>query len=141
MDNSVSIKFGIPEHGWLPVYFHYKDFHLGFEASDALNDVIEELYNAVAKLQENELKRITWWLESGAFFFDIERKGQSIALTISETADLHNDSACKRQLAIITGGDKEIIEPFRLALRHFSSKTYEEIHWPYNLNKDKIRSL
>jgi len=141
MENSISIVFGTPEHGWLPVDFHYKDFHLDFAASDVLNDPTEELYSAVTKLQDNEVKRITWWLEPGAYFFDFERKGQVITLTIIETDHLHNESAAKSELIKITGDDKEIIEPFRYRLKQFFSQTYEENHWPYNLDKSKIKDL
>lgn len=74
-------------------------------------------------------------------FFDIERKGQSIDLTIIEVDDLHNENADIISLITITGNDKEIIEPFRIVLRQFFSQTYEENHWSYNLDKNKINSL
>ena len=141
MDNSISIILGTPEHGWLPVDFCYEDFHLVFAASDIFNDPIEELYNVVTKLQDDELKRITWWLEPAAYFFDFERKGQSIVLTIIESDDLHHESADKTQLIRITGAEKGIFEPFRNALRQFSSQTYEENHWPNTLDKNKIKNL
>jgi hypothetical protein len=141
MDNSISIVLGIPKNGWLPVGFHYKGFHLDFAASDVLNDPIEELCNVIAQLQDDEVKRTTWWLEPASYFFDFERKGQSLVLTISETDDLHDESAAKTQLIKITGDDKEIFEPFRNVLKQFSSQTYEENHWPYNLDKNKIKDL
>lgn len=141
MDDSISIVLGTPEHGWLPVNFHYKDFHLDFAASDVLNDPIEELYNAVTKLQDNEVKRTTWWLEPAAYFFDLERKEQSIILTISETDDLHNENADKTQLITINGDEKVILEPLRNVLKQFSSQTYEENHWPYILDRKKIKDL
>lgn len=141
MDKLFSIELGIPEHGWLPVDFHYNDFHIDFAASDVLNDPTEELYNTVTKLQNNEVRRTTWWLEPGAYFFDFERKGQNITLTIIETDDLHDERSIKKQLIRITGDDKEILEPFRFVLKQFSSQTYEENHWPYNLDKNKISSL
>jgi hypothetical protein len=141
MDNSILITFGAPKHGWLPVDFRYKDFHLDFEASDVLNDPIEELFCAVTKIQDNEIRRITWWLEPGAYFFDFEKKGQFLTLTIIETDDLHSKNIDNAQLITITGNDKEMFEPIRISLRQFSSKTYEENHWPYYLDKNKIQSL
>ncbi|MGV3632246.1 MAG: hypothetical protein ACO1O6_13640 [Bacteroidota bacterium] len=141
MNKLFSIVLGTPEHGWLPVDFHYNDFHLDFTASDVLNDPTEELYNAVTKLQDNEIKRTTWWLEPAAYFFDFEKKGEVITLTIIETADLHDETAENKQLITITGDEKAIIEPFRIVLRQFSSQTYEENHWPYNLDKNKTKNL
>lgn len=141
MDKLFSIELGTQEHGWLPVKFHFNDFHLAFTASDVLNDPTEELYNTVSKLQDNEVRRITWWLEPGAYFFDFEKKGQIITLTIIETDDLHNGSSEKKQLITITGNDNEILEPFLVVLKQFFSQTYEENQWQYNLDKNKIRSL
>src|SRR5688500_20375043 len=89
MNHSISIKLGTPEHGWLPVNFNYQDFHIDFAASDVLNDPIEELYNAITKLQDNYSRQIIWWLEPGAYYFDLEKKGQEITLKISFTDDLH----------------------------------------------------
>jgi len=141
MDSSISITLGTPEHGWLPVDFHYKDFHLNFDASDVLNDPIEELFNVVTKLQDNEHRQVTWWLEPAAYLFEIERTGQIFILTIKEAKHLHNESAAKRLLLTITGDNRQIIEPFRVALRTFSSQTYEENHWPYKLDKNKVQGL
>ena len=31
-EQSISISFGTPEHGWLPVDFRFNDFHLDFDA-------------------------------------------------------------------------------------------------------------
>ena len=124
MDNSISIVLGTPEHGWLPVDFLHKDFHLDFEASDVLNDPTVELYNVVTSLQHNEVKRTTWWLEPGAYFFDFERKGQIITLTIIETDDLHDETAENKQLITIIGEEKEIIEPFRIVLRQFTKVSH-----------------
>ncbi len=141
MEELFSIVLGTPEHGWLPVDFHYNDFHLDFAASDVLNDPIEELYRAVTNLRDNEVKRTTWWLEPGAYFFDFERKGQIITLTIIETEDLLDETAENKELISITGDEKGIIDPFRIVLRQFTSQTYEEKHWPYNLDKSKTKNL
>ena len=141
MDHSIAIAFGTPQHGWLPVDFHYQDFHLDFSASVVLNDSIDELYDAIFKLEDSEARQVIWWLEPAAYFFDFVRKGQNITLTISETQDLHSESDDKIQLIIITADYKKIIEPFRIALRKFCSQIYEENHWPYKLHKDKIERL
>lgn len=141
MENSISIEFGKPEHGWLPVDFLYKDLHLVFPASDALNDPTEELYDAITQLQDHEVKRTIWWLEPGVYFFDYERKGQRITLTVIETNDLHDEHAENKTLLKITGDEIEIMEPFRVALRKFASQTYEEYHWPYHLDQTKLKDL
>jgi hypothetical protein len=141
MDKLISIVFGTPEHGWLPVDIHYKDFHLNFDASDVLNDPTEELYNAITELKYSEVRQTTWWLEPMAYFLDFEKKGQIFSLTIIETDDLHDETAEKKQLIKITGNEKEIIEPFRKELKQFFSHNYEEKHWPFKLDKNKTNNL
>lgn len=138
INDSISVAFGTPIHGWLPVNFQYNDFKLEFDTSDALNDPLEDLYNTVTKLQNNELRRITWWLEPAAYFFDFERTDEKYTLTIIDTDDLHNDSADKKSLIIVTGDKRKIIEPFRIALKQFLNHSYEETNWPYNLDEKKV---
>ncbi|MFP9097710.1 hypothetical protein ACLI09_01540 [Flavobacterium sp. RHBU_24] len=131
MNGSISITFGAPEHGWLPVRFCYKDFSLDFEASDALNDPIEELYHAITKLQDNEIRRATWWLEPAAYLFDVEKTESEIHLTIAKTENIHNVDTAQIVLHTITGNEPQIIEPLKLAVQQFCSQAYDEIHWPY----------
>ncbi len=141
MRNLISVTFGTPEHGWLPVDFHYNDFRLDFDASDVLNNPIEELYNVITKLQNNEQRRVTWWLEPVAYFFDFEKNVEKYTLTIIDTDDLHNENAEKVVLATIEGNREKIIEPFRIALKQFLTHPYEEIYWPYTLDKSKVENL
>lgn len=134
----ISFTFGTPKYGWLPVDFHYQNFHVEFEASDCLNDPIDELFKLVTKIEETEFGRITWWLEPEAYFFDFKKKGQDFTLTIIETDDIHNQNGSHTQLITLTGNYTEIIEPFRTALKHFYSQTYEETQWQYCLDKNQI---
>lgn len=133
MKNSILIRFGTPKHGWLPVIFHHRNFHLDFGASDALNDPIDELFEAVT--QEKGLKRITWWLEPEAYFFDVEKNGENVILKIYEMEDIHDENETEKLIAEIVGNEKDIIEPILNALKQFSSNDYEENHWPYKLEK------
>ncbi len=131
----------MPDHGWLPVDFFHMSFHLNMDASDALNDPISELLNAITTLQNHEKRRITWWLEPAAYFFDIKKEGQNIILTIIQSDDLHNERAGKKELLTVVGDDGKILEPFRIALRQFLSKNFENNHWPCNLDKNQLQSL
>jgi hypothetical protein len=110
-------------------------FHLNFDASNALNDPIEELTIVTTQLKDDETKRITWWLEAPAYYFDFAKKGQNFTLTIYETDDLHNDLIEPKLLFSISGNEKEIIEPFSIALKNFSSLKYEKFHWYDNIEE------
>lgn len=132
MDPKLLFTLGMPEHGWLTAELHYGDFHLPIDASDVFNDPVEELLNVVTKLQDKEQRRVTWWLEPGAYFFDFEKSGEELTLSIVETSDLNQESAKEQQLVKIKGTAREILRPFRGALKQFYTLTYEEKHWPYN---------
>lgn len=129
MDKSISIILRTPDYGWLPVTFRYQEFNLDFYASNVLNDPVEELLDIAYELKDKEKKRITWWREAPAYFFDVEKNGNSYCLTISETTDLLKKTAENKLILTITGTEKEIIEPLRVALQQFAELEYERSHW------------
>ncbi|MBP7808149.1 MAG: hypothetical protein KA163_02540 [Bacteroidia bacterium] len=143
MDKSLSISFGTPEHGWLPVDLNFGDYNINFDASDVLNDPVNELCETILGLQNNKSGEITWWLEPGAYFFLLEKKDQSFTLTISETDDLHPDHGeiDRKLIKTITGDYKQIVTPFKSAIKQFCAQVYEEKHWPFNCDKNKLNSL
>lgn len=129
MDNSISITLGTPDYGWLPVDFRYKDFQIDFDASNVLNDPIDEISYVITQLQDNETKRITFWLEAPAYFFDITKKGNNYILTISYSDDLFDEITEPNLLQTINGSKGEIIEPLRSALKRFEALPYDKQHW------------
>ncbi|MBK0402151.1 hypothetical protein I5M27_04095 [Adhaeribacter sp. BT258] len=129
MNNRISIKFEKPEYGWLPVVFSHNDFKIDFHASNVLNDPIDELIYVTTKLQNYETKRITWWLEVPAYFFDISKNPNNYSLAISKTDDLFDKISEPKVLLAINGNEGEIIEPLRSALKQFASLTFEKSHW------------
>lgn len=129
MDDFISITLGTPKYGWLPVAFRYKDFQINFDASNVLNDPIDELTYVTTQLRDKETKRITWWLEAPAYFFDITKNDNNFSLTIFYSDDLLDNVTKPKLLMRIKGSKDEIIEPLRLALKHFETLTYEKQHW------------
>ncbi len=141
MENDFFISFGIPKHGWLPVTFRYKDFSLDFDASDVLNDPIEEVFLLTISNQPSERRTVTWWLEPVAYIFNFEINMQTITLNIIEKDDLHKDSSNEKTLITISGNKHEIINHFRAALKEFAKQKFEEEHWSFSLSKEKINML
>gem|GEM_PF-88308 len=133
-NDRVHVSLCVPRHGWLPVTFRYQDFQLDFDASDVLNNPVEELYNAAFRLGDSDSRIVTWWLEPAAYLFEFERKANIITLKIIEQAHLHDDESSKKLLQSITGTDMEILEPIRTALRQFLPLKHEEIDWPYDFD-------
>lgn len=129
MDNSISISLGTPDYGWLPVNLRYKDLQINFDASNVLNNPIDEINNIITQLKDNETKRIIFWLEAPAYFFDITKKGKSYILAISYSEDLLDKITEPNLLHTINGSESEIIEPLRAAIRRFETLTYDKQHW------------
>lgn len=141
MENSVYINIGKPTHGWLPIDFYYDGLRLEIHASDVLNDPIEEIYKTITRLREGKTGQIMCWLEPAAYYFYFEKKSNEYVLTISETDDIHDTEDKRKVIRVITGSYKEIVAPFEKPLIEFCSKTYENEHWPYKLDKQLVSKL
>jgi hypothetical protein len=142
MNEIIEITFGEPENGWLPVQIQSIGFNLEFEASDAINDPIGELCNALIDLKNDvSPEQILWFLEPSAYFFDFERKDEMYELTISETDELNDNSTERRILKKITGSEEQIINPIKDAIFNFSGETFDEIDWPYRLEENMLQEL
>lgn len=139
MNDTVSISFGIPRHGWLPAYFVFNDFKLDIDASDVLNDPVEEIYNSIIGLEQDKAGQVVWWLEPHTYFFYFERTNDKYILTISEADDIDQDE--KRTIKVIHGNYRQIIAPFKKALIDFCQQTHEESDWPYTLDNNKLALL
>ena len=139
MDDSVYINLGTPKYGWLPVDFYYDGLKLDMEVSDGLNDPIGELCDTLIGLDHDKIVEVTWWLEPAAYYFNFEKKGTDYILIISQADDLNEDN--RKVIKIISGNYKQIIAPLKKALIEFCSKTYEAEHWPYTLDKNKLKLL
>ncbi|MGN7783866.1 hypothetical protein ACTJIJ_05045 [Niabella sp. 22666] len=95
MNDIIYINLGIPRHGWLPVTFRYQDFQLDFDASDVLNNPVEELYYAAFRLGNNDSRLVVWWLEPAAYLFEFEDRAGAITLKIFEKKDWHREASRK----------------------------------------------
>ena len=143
MNKSISLTFGEPEHGWLPVNFTYQDFHLEFYASDVLNDSIEELFNASFPFNSSDPNSVTWWLEPEASIFEIKREESKFSLTIFETENLHNGNAPKRQIIkIIAMKNADLVLRDRLVQDGKLSEGYDEdMNALHNTNAAKLSAI
>lgn len=128
---SITFRFGTPHYGWLPVSFCCGDFHLDFEASDAINNPLGELLKAVSVSKSNEQRNTMWWLEPGAYLFEFKMINRDFHFSILEIADIHNEHICPKKLFSAKGNRREIIMPFSIALKNFTLKSFETQHWPY----------
>ncbi len=140
MKEPLSIAFGTPHHGWLPVELKAGSLSLQFEASAVLNEPLEELYNSIVRLLNHKTGQVTWWLEPDTYFFYFERTGlKEFRLTVSEAEEI--DDLEKRELAVLKGSYKELLAPIRKALLAFCDLEYEKRHWPVSFTRPDIERL
>lgn len=138
MPNSISIIFGEPSHGWLPVKFIHKEFKLDLDASDVLNDPVAELYDAVMNINYGRQSKITWWLEPYTYFFRLQFNEKEYTLTITEARDIDGK---EEDTYKCSGNYNEIIKPCINAILALYSRPIKKDHWPYNLSKQKLKKL
>jgi hypothetical protein len=139
MNEPLTIQFGIPSHGWLPVDFKAGSLILDFHASDVLNDPLDELYASIQRLLDHKTGEVTWWMEPHTYYFYFERTGvKDFRLTISEAKDIEGK---KEQMASFDGTYKELIAPMRKALLQFCDYVYDERQWPFSYKKEDVDKL
>lgn len=135
--NNLSITFGIPDFGWLPVVFHYNEFHLEMGVSNVLNDPLDELKDLVDHLEESHSKRITWWLEAPAYYFDFQKKDDAYFFKFFYVDDIFDNKIVPKLIWETSGNKNEIIEPFRRGLHDFSKIEFDKRHWYSNSDEEE----
>ncbi|RZJ92774.1 MAG: hypothetical protein EOO60_06890, partial [Hymenobacter sp.] len=58
--STVTVAFGRPEHGWLPVMFQAGDFQLEFFASNVPANPLESLCEALAVVPAGGRSKVMW---------------------------------------------------------------------------------
>lgn len=127
--NRLNIEFGIPEHGWLPMSFSYKDFKIELEISDIPVDPMEQLCNSLIEINKNIQKpnRVLWHLEPYCYYLQLlklEENKYKVIILESEKPE-----GKPRVTNEISGAFEEMVYPFYKALKDFCSKSYKSPHW------------
>lgn len=130
-----------PRYGWLPVDFRHGNFNLEFEVSDGLQDPLTELYNAVMDISPGKTIQVTWWLEPGAYLFDLSELEKKYCLNIFELDDLHRENEEKKLVYTISGDATDILEPIRAELKRFYTLGLHENGWNSQLADHRIKDL
>lgn len=115
---TVTVEFGEPEHGWLPVAFRIDDFRLELESSDVPINPLEALLEALTVVPAGGSASVLWYLEPAECWFNFENQSGIIILTITEKA---NHSQVPTQLFRFAGSVKELLIPFYKALKQFTA--------------------
>ncbi|RYE54198.1 MAG: hypothetical protein EOP48_12815 [Sphingobacteriales bacterium] len=128
---SISVTFGRPRVGWLPVQIKSHDFQLSFDASDLGLNVIDQLTDMLEQLDLGRGSECYFYLEPGAYLLNIEPASDSAILQIQFVEDFNNrDISTPKTKFQIEINLMEFRMSLRNALRSFQNFVYGEEDWP-----------
>ncbi|NVO85251.1 hypothetical protein [Hymenobacter terrestris] len=123
MPSKLTIRFGVPEHGCLPVRLQADDFRLQFEASDVPVNSLEELCSALILAFQGIGAQTSWHLEPVWYHFRFAFDNELVALYITEQQGY---AAGHTEIIRLTGSVESIVLPFYRALRSFTPPDSDE---------------
>ena len=132
----ITIEFGEPKYGWLPIIFSAADFRLELHASDVPVNPLEALLEALTVVPAGGNASVLWYLEPAEYWFNFDNQLGVITLNIIERASYNQ---APTQLFRFTGSVKELLVPFYKALKQFTAHSYSEAHWPKLTNAKVMR--
>lgn len=125
----MKIKFGEPEHGWLPVSLVTKDYSLDMDVSDVPVDPVHLLVMALSKAISGLEGEVWWHLEPHGYYFTFGSKQKEYSLRI-ESAHVSTDKESRTLDLSELGSFEDVILPFWRALRELESHGYSTPAWP-----------
>jgi len=81
-NKKLTLEFGVPEHGWLPIKIAFNDFSLEFEASDVPANPIDQLISSLISVTKGLKAEVWWHLEPAYYYFEFERFGEEYKINI-----------------------------------------------------------
>jgi len=137
--DKISINFGIPDHGWTPTVFAYKDYKLDVYISDVPTDPMLQLCDSLIQLLKeiNFPEKILWHLEPYCYYLQIEKQGKNYKIKILESDSFHSKPTMSKE---IIGNFESIILPLYRGLKKFNSYPIQHPHWD-KLDQKRIGEL
>ncbi len=124
----MKLKFGKPNHGWLPVKIESMEWAVEFESSDVPEDPLYQLIDGLCKVLNSSEAEVWWHLEPAGYFFNLSRAKDKYKLDISFSMDSRADN--REDIKSLTGDFDEVILPVWRGLKDFYSRKYSSPHWP-----------
>lgn len=131
----LDISHSPPEHGWLTVSFIAPDSTVLVDASDALNNPIQDLVSALEAASLGQPSSVRWFLEPGAYVLELEPTGEDIAIRLTLCQSLEGNDGV-RELELI-GPRASILAPIYRFLRKIEAENYPTSAWP-RTNFDRL---
>ena len=118
-----------PAHGWLTVTFTTADAKVEVDASDALNNPLQDLVTALDDVLRGRSARVTWFLEPGEFVLALDPIGEDVALRLISFEFLSDGKDGTVKLSV-SGSRAAILEPLCRLVREVNAGGHPENAWP-----------
>lgn len=137
--NYISLQFGDPQFGWLPVDFRCADFELQIRASNIPVDPIVQLGETLQYLMKGERRpsRIIWHLEPLCYYMQLARCAEHYQLEIFNSEGF---DTTMYSLMCVEGDFETLILPFYKAYQAFSTLKVAPPHWQ-PVESNQLRAL
>jgi len=132
LQNKLTVRFGVPEHGWLPVMFQAGDFELQFAASNVPNNPLADLCSTLVLVLQGVSAEVRWHLEPDWYYFRFEVGGELCTLIITEEPS-------HVEISRVTRTIKSLIMPFYRALKGTTS-LLDTSEW-VGITPEKLKTL
>lgn len=126
--NQLKISFEPPHHGWLPLKIEVANVVEELATSDVPNNPIEDLCDALFKVNRGEAASVWLHSEPDGYFLGLEPIGELLSVRLTFAPD----SKRKRELEILSVQGKcvDLMMVFWRFLRKFEAAKFTEPHWP-----------
>lgn len=131
------VKFGQPEHGWLPVMITSGEFILDFDASATLGDTVADLVQTLLLITQQVDASVNWFLEPLEYRFEFRVElAEEVRLTIYELVESSKpELVFSRQASY-----DDIVLPFWRALQKLNLTDFDGVRW-HALPFEKLQKL
>jgi hypothetical protein len=133
----LSIEFGTPVHGWLPVKTVFNDFRLEFEASDVPTNPMEQLISSVRSVIKGIKAEVWWHLEPEGYYFVFEKLGDDYTLSTSFAKSENSDRKTEFK---VNGSYESLILPIYRAIKKLADQKHDPQNWP-EIDKTELDKL
>ena len=133
----LSIEFGRPEHGWLPVKIAFNDLKLEFEASKVPANPVDQLISSVRSVIKGIKAEVWWHLEPEGYYFDFEKLSDDYTLTTSFAKSVNTDRIGEFK---VNGSYGSLILPIYRAIKKLADQKHDPQNWPA-IDKTELEKL
>jgi hypothetical protein len=125
---AIELSLEEPRHGWVPVRLSLAAQLFEFEASDVLNNPVQELADAIRKITQGEAAEVIFWLEPATYYLQIRPTGENVETTVLSSPQF--ESTKRDLVASESNSAAHLLGVLTQAVERFKSLNAAEPHWP-----------